>query len=93
MLDAALIPIVPGDSRRNRCLDALNLPLATLNQEEATVLTDFMAKLEAFFERQRGLNERLEQRVGESLSKEQEIATLQTSSKRMPKALSVSHLS
>ena len=91
--DAAVIPSVPGDGRRNRCLDALNLPSAALNQEDATVTTDFMAKLEAFFERQKGFNERMEQRVSESLAKERESGTPRTSSKRLPKALSVSHLS
>lgn len=50
-----------------------------------------MAKMEAFFERQTEFNDRLEQRVAERLEKERENLTPATS-KRLPKALSVSDL-
>ena len=93
VVDDLLVPSPP--ERRSDCLTPLNLSSAINrggnSSSSVTFGQDFMAKMEAFFERQTEFNDRLEQRVAERLEKERENLT-PAMSKRLPKALSVSDL-
>ena len=90
VVDDLLVPSPPV--RRSDCLTPLNLSSAINrggNSSSSVAFgQDFMAKMDAFFERQTEFNDRLEQRVAERLEKEREKAN----SKRLPKAVSVSDL-
>lgn len=86
-----LIPSPPGEnaSNRSRCL----APLAINQGDRSTSADDIMAKMEAFFERQKEFNDRLEQRVAERLEAEKERENSRPRQcKRLPKELLVSLL-
>lgn len=93
--DDLVVPRPP--ERRSDYLTPLNLS-STINRGGSTSANvtpafghDFMAKMEAFFERQKELNDRLEQRVAEHLEKERENLR-PAQSRRLPKGISVSDL-
>lgn len=87
------LPIIPSPpdsaSNRSRCL----APLDINRGDTCTSADDIMAKMEAFFERQKEFNDRLEQRVAERLEAEKERENSRPRQcKRLPKELLVSLL-
>ena len=74
VVDDHLVPSPPEG--RSDCLTPLNLSSAINrggnSSSSVTFGQDFMAKMEAFFERQTEFNDHLEQQVAERLEKEQE---------------------
>ena len=77
-----LIPSPPGEnaSNRSRCL----APLAINQGDRSTSADDIMAKMEAFFERQKEFNDRLEQEAGSrKRAGKFKTATMQAAAKRV----------